>query len=244
MAAVPNNSSVPGRVCSGDYVVSADELPIGRVESVLGASSGDRLLIVRAYLPRSYAFAPTTDVCGFETDPGTHLRWHWLAVTAQGLVARGIFRRDLGRLVRDPFPVPTLPAPDDRSSAAVLRQILEEDPLTAGGDFQVAVQRGVAVLGGWLGTVAGKVAAERLARTTPGIWDAVNRLHSDEETNAALRARLRERLDIAPAVRDVRVSLGRAVVILVPGRPLQQEALLEVSREVPGIREFVLDPDG
>jgi hypothetical protein len=121
---------------------------------------------------------------------------------------------------------------------------LEEDPLTAGGDFQVAVQRGVAVLGGWLGTVAGKVAAERLARTTPGIWDAVNRLHSDEETNAALRARLRERLDIAPAVRDVRVSLGRAVVILVPGRPLQQEALLEVSREVPGIREFVLDPDG
>jgi hypothetical protein len=68
--------------------------------------------------------------------------------------------------------------------------LLAADPLAEDGEIDLRVRHGVAVLDGWVRTVASKVQGERLARTTPGIWEARNRLFSDEEVTALVRARV------------------------------------------------------
>src|SRR5205823_4239201 len=92
-----------------------------------------------------------------------------------------------------------------------------EDPLTAHSDLTVRVAHGVAVLDGWLRTMAGKLVAERLARTTPGIWEAKNRLVSDEELAALARSRARADPRLAGALTHVTADLGRLTVRLTLG---------------------------
>ena len=52
----------------------------------------------------------------------------------------------------------------------------------------------------WVRTVAGKLVAERLARTTAGVWEAKNRLVSDEELAALARSRALADPQLAGAV--------------------------------------------
>jgi len=227
-------------VSPGDYVLAGDE-PVGRVESVLHAASGDRLVIVRAFTRTSYVVAVTSDLARSDYDGDMGLTWHTLAVPFETLLARGMFRREMGRLVRDPLPhVWGASRPDDVVQAG-LRADLEQDPLTRDSELSVRVSRGVAVLEGWIGTVGGKVVAERLARTTPGVWDAANRLASDEELVGAVGPRLRTDPEVAAAVGTVAIRLGQVRVSLLPGKDVSPDRVEALCRAVPGVREVTVD---
>ena len=78
---------------------------------------------------------------------------------------------------------------------------------------------GVALLGGWVPTVTAKVQAYRLARTTPGVWEAQASLASDEEIRLLVSGALRARPDLAPGVSGLDVALGRVTVALLPDTP-------------------------
>ncbi|HEV2124316.1 MAG TPA: BON domain-containing protein [Chloroflexota bacterium] len=225
----------------GDFFLSADDLPVGRLESALNAASGVRLLIARAYAPRAYVYTRHTDVRRSTDDPVTALRWHELEISAEELLRRGTFLREMGRLSRDPFPSPPRTPPDHKAAAAEVGRALDEDPLTTGSEIAAMVQHGVAVLDGWLDTVGGKVAADRLARTTPGIWDAVNRLYSDEELNAAVRTYLRSRVELAPAIQDVKVTSGRVTITVIRDASMLEQAAQHIRVAVPGIRAITVE---
>ncbi len=224
----------------GDYVLAGDE-PVGRVESILHAASGDRLVIVRAFTRTSYVVAVASDIARSEHDAAVRLTWHTLAVSLETLLGRGTFRREMGRLVRDPLPhVWGASRPNDVVQAE-LRVDLEQDPLTRDSELLVRVSRGVAVLEGWIGTVGGKVVAERLARTTPGVWDAVNRLASDEELVGAVGPRLRTDPEVAAAVGAVAIRLGQVRVSLLPGKDVSPDRVEALCLAVPGVREVIID---
>ncbi len=209
------------------------------MDVVLELASGTRLVIARAYSRGSFVVATTAELAGTETDSETGLRWHILGVTPETLAARGVFRREMGRLTRDPLPTMFGSPRDDAEAAADVQQALAEDGMTRDGDITVRVQQGVAVLEGGLGTVGGKVAAERLARTTPGIWDAVNRLVSDEELGALVRGRLRVEGLVADGVQDVAAHGSVVEVTLLPGYGRLADDVRRVCADVPGLRELV-----
>src|SRR5439155_14350373 len=97
-------------------------------------------------------------------DVATGLRWHRVDVRPAEMGRLPLFRRMLGRLTPDLVQlVPPAPT-DDTAAQAALERALQEDPLTAHSDLMVRVAHGVAVLDGWLRTMAGKLVAERLAR--------------------------------------------------------------------------------
>jgi hypothetical protein len=229
-----------GEIAAGDYVLSArpDLRPVGRVDVVLEAASGTRLVIARAYARGSFVVAAAVELAGSEVSSETGLRWHVLGVPVESLEARGIYRREMGRLTRDPFPTVFGAPRDDAEAAGEVRRALAEDALTRDGEITVRVRHGVAVLEGNLGTVGGKVAAERLARTTPGIWDVVNRLSSDEELGAAVRGRLRFEERVAEGVRDVVARGGVVEVTLLPGFGHLADDVRRLCADVPGLRRL------
>jgi hypothetical protein len=152
-------------------------------------------------------------------------------------VARnGVFRRELGRLVRDPFPLVFGVARSDDVTQAELRAALTEDALTREAEIDARVTHGVAVLAGWIPTVGGKVVAERIARTTPGVWDAVNRLTSDDELVGAVRAHVRRAGAIADVIQDLKVERGTVRITLLPGGADAWNEMRRVAGEVPGVR--------
>jgi hypothetical protein len=203
-----------GPFAPGDPVLTADDppRPAGKIESVLAARGGDRLLIERAFSPGTYASVLVTQVASTEEDAAAGLRWHRLQLTWAALARTGVYRRTMGRLTPDPQPVTLPPQVDDAAALASLRQALRDDPLTADGEISALVVHGVAFLAGWVRTVGAKVVAERLARTTPGIWEAKNRLLSDEELAAAARRWVRANPLLLAATERVRVDLGRVTL--------------------------------
>jgi len=227
-------------VVPGGYVLAGDE-PAGRIESVLHAASGDRLVIVRAFSRTNYLVGMASDIGHSEHDADMDLTWHRLAVPIETLLARGTFRREMGRLVPDPHPHVWGAARPDSVVEADLREDLKQDPLTRDGELVVRVSRGVAVLEGWTGTVGGKVVAERLARTTPGVWDAVNRVASDEELIGALGPQLRTDPLVAAAVGAVAIKLGRVRVSLLLVKEVSPGRVEALCRAVPGVRDVIVD---
>lgn len=224
--------------------------PVGTVESVLATSRGLRLIVERAFAPNSYVVLPgesvdAVDVEGDQTPAQEPCAVRWVVTHRQpaDLMAAGVFRRVLGRLTPDPLPAPALPTPDDRGARAQLEQSLVNDPLTAGGDLVVRVRHGVAILDGWLHLVAGKVQADRLARTTPGIWQARNRLVSDEELRVVVRNALRALPGAGRLVADFRLELGRAFVLIQGATTsADAEAARRATSAVRGIRAVELHP--
>src|SRR6266542_333637 len=173
------------RFRAGDGVLaraSDGELtPLGRVDSVLGARSGTQLVVERAFQPGRFTPLAAERVEVSDYDPEADLRWHVVGIDAAAAARLPVYRRALGRLTPDPLQVIS-PAPgDDAATTQSLAAILASDPLVGMAETRVRVTHGVAVLTGWVQTVGAKVAADRLARTSPGVWDVKNRLVSDEE---------------------------------------------------------------
>jgi hypothetical protein len=165
------------------------------------------------------------------------------ATRPAALPAGGVYRRVLGRLRPDALaaaggtPAPPAPAGDDGATRAALEGSLRADPLLAGSEVRVAVRHGVALLGGWVPTVASKVQAYRLARTAPGVWEAHASLASDEETRLLVGGALRARPDLAAGVAGVEVALGLVTVALLPdASPAVAAGVLSAVRTVPGVR--------
>jgi osmotically-inducible protein OsmY len=222
----------------GDVVLAGDPAPTpaGRIQRVLAARSGSRLLIARAFVPGSFLVAAAADVVSTTTDDRIGLRWHRLRPALAELLAGGSYRRTAGQLVPDPVPAPAPPPLDDSRAAQVLSRDLAEDPLVSGADVHVYVRHGVALLEGWVGTVGAKLVANRLGRTTAGVWDVVNRLVSDEELVAAVGSQIRAD-PRAAAVRGVSVELGRVTLTVADTSRESDERVLHRLREaVPGVR--------
>jgi hypothetical protein len=230
----------------GDLVITAPPVePVGVVERVLPTSRGAQLLVQRAFAYGSYLVLPASGVAAVEDDADLGLRWVVARERVADLVAAGVFRREVGRLRPDPFPAgrPGLPSEgDDAGTAQAIEATLATDPLTGGSDLAVRVRHGVAVLEGWTRTVGAKVQADRLARTTPGIWEVRNRLISDEEGRVLVRDSLRARSHVAAVVADFRIVLGRVVVDLLPGAPAAvEEEVRQTVSAVALIREAIVE---
>ena len=223
----------------GDYVLDSSGAPVGRVESVLSSASGVRLVVARAFSRAGYVVCKAADVVRTETDENG-LVWHTVGRGVEEIVRTGVFRREMGRLVRDRFPMPFGASLPDEVAEADLRGAFANDALTRDGEVEVRVKHGVAVLEGWIGTVGGKVIAERIARTTPGVWDAVNRLTSDDELVGAVRAHVRRAGAIADVIQDLKVARGTVRITLLPNVDAAPAELERVTREVPGVRGFEL----
>jgi hypothetical protein len=233
----------------GDLVLSAPPgeavTPVGEVQRVLETSRGPRLLVARAFAPGSYAVIAGEEVAGVEVEEEeagaeAPLRWVTVRTPPATIVARGTFRRELGRL--RPAPPDSPPVPDEAPSQARLAAALRADPLVSlgGADVALRVRHGVAVLRGWVRTVAGKVQAFALARGTPGIWATRGALHSDEEIGAGVRAALRARPEVAGAVSGYRIDLGTVVLSLHPAAaPEVAGRALRAVQGVPGVRSAV-----
>ena len=82
--------------------------------------------------------------------------------------------------------------------------------------------------------------AERSARTSAGVWDAVNRLVSDDELVGAVRAHVRRAGALADAIQELRVEHATVRITLLPGRDVDSDALRRVAAEVPGVRAVEL----
>ena len=175
------------------------------------------------------------DVVSRETDE-LGLVWHTLGVSPQDVARAGVYRREMGRLVKDPFPLPFGAARPDGEAETALRAALAEDPLTRAAVIETRVSRGVAILAGWIDTVGGKVIAERIARLTAGVWDAVNRLTSDDELVGAVRRSVRQAGSIADVVQDLVVRRGSVRLTLLPGGESAAERLKAVCQGEPGVR--------
>ena len=223
----------------GDYVLDSRGAAVGRIESVLTSVSGVRLVVARAFAKYGYVVCASGDVARTDTD-AYGLTWHSLSITAEDAARAGVFRRELGRLVRDPFPMPFGAPRADDAAEAELGAALLDDPLTRDGEIAAHVTHGVAVLDGWIPTVGGKVIAERIARTIPGVWDAVNRLTSDDELVGAVRAHVRRAGSIADAIQDLKVERGTVRITLLPDGAAAADELKRVAAEVPGVRGVAL----
>jgi hypothetical protein len=208
---------------------------------VLGARSGDRLVIECASYPGRFIALAATEVASSTDDTVTGLRWHRLRLGAADVAHLPVFRRALGRLTADQVRL-VLPAPpDDDALRVALQDTLDLDPLTADADLTIEVAHGVALLDGWIHTLGGKVVAERLARTTPGIWEAKNRLVSDEELAALGRQHALADPLLADAIDHLRADLGRLRVHLLPGTRAAARHARDVLGQVPGCREVTVD---
>lgn len=226
----------------GDFVLSAPPAlePAGRIESVLHARSGERLLIALAFSRGRYIVCAPQEIVSTDDDSVTGLRWHTLDVKLSDLLARGTFRRVAGRLTPDPLPS-TYGAPHpDADTAAEIGTAIAAAPLTKDAEIVAVVRRGVAVIDGWIGTVAGKVAAERITRLIPGVWEAVNRIVSDEELRAAVGDRLRADERFAQDVEELALRHGRVTITLRPGSPPHTVAAIERAVALPGVREVAV----
>jgi hypothetical protein len=182
-------------------------LPVGKIDAVLHARAGDQLVIERAYQPGRFTSLPATQVIK-TTDVPAGARWHEVDVDAAHLAQLPVYRRVLGRLTGDPVRLLPAAPPDDAAARQALLQAMREDPLTAGADLQVHVRHGVVFLSGTIASVGAKVIAERLARTTPGIWDARNSVISDEELSAVARSRALADPHLASVVEEIKVEGG------------------------------------
>lgn len=230
------DSAVPR---AGDLTLAGDAVPTpaGKVLRVLDARSGARLLIARAFAPGWFLVAAASDVVSTISDELIGVSWHRLRPTLSELLAGGSYRRSMGQLAPDPMPAPPPQSLDDAAATAALTRDLAEDPLVAGGDVCVHVRLGVAVLDGWVGTVGGKVVADRLGRTTLGVWEVVNRLVSDEELVAVVGSALRSDHAAAAAVRGVSVELGRVTLTLTRSDQGSDTGVLRrLCETVPGVR--------
>ena len=206
---------------------------------MLSSASGVRLVVARAFSRAGYVVCPAGDVTRSETD-ARGLVWHTVRTGIDEIARAGVYRREMGRLVRDPFPMPYgAPKPDD-VVAHDLRGALSDDALTSDAEVDVYVRHGVALLEGWIGTVGGKVIAERIARTTPGVWDAINRLTSDDELVGAVRAHVRRAGSVADAIQDLKVVRGTVRITLLPGSTGPTAELENAALEVPGVRSVEL----
>jgi BON domain len=222
--------------------------PLGEVQRVLETSRGPRLLVARAFAPGSYAVIAGEEVAGVEVEVEEEgaaeapLRWATVRTPPATIFARGTFRREMGRLRPDPLAPGWPPVPDDAQSQARLAAALRADPLVSlgGADVALRVRHGVAILRGWVRTVAGKVQAIALARGTAGIWATRGALHSDEEIGAGVRAALRARPEVAAVVSGYRIDLGTVVLSLHPAAgPEVAGGALQAVQGAPGVRSAV-----
>ncbi len=218
-----------------------DREPVGEVERVLETSHGVRLVVQRAFFRGRFVVVAADDIEQAGTDR-LGLRWIRLRVALPTLLARGTYRRVMGRLARDPEPLPLPPAPaDDAAVRAELGTTLAAHPLLADSELTLHVTHGVAVIDGWVRTVGAKVASERIARETRGIWAVRNRLLSDEELLAAARRQLTAVPDLARAISELRLDLGRAALVLRHDTPPEVVAAAErVMKQLPGLREVTI----
>ena len=225
-AAAPAQPAAGLRFQSGDIVVAAPpgETPIGRIDSVLAARGGARLVIAVAYFVGRYVAIGEAEVAGTSVDTSTSLRIHTLRLDAAAVRRLPAYRRVLGRLMPDPSLAVPSSYPGDVAAQSALDQALSDDPLMADAAVQARVRYGVAVLTGWVRSVGAKVAADRLARTAPGIWDSRNRLQSDEELTALARRQVVAAPDLARAVQRITVDLGRVSVEVDPASGVDPDA--------------------
>ena len=215
--------------------------PLGRVDAVLHARSGGQIVVERAFQPGRFTPLPSERIAASEYDPTTDLRWHLVDLDAAGVARLPVYRRALGRLTPDPLQIIPPPPGDDAAVTRDLERFLSEDPLVGAADAEVRVVHGVAVLGGWVHTVGAKVAADRLARTTPGIWDVKNRLTSDEELAALARQRVLEDPAAAGAIERIASELGRLTVQVTADARALPEAFVQSLRSLPGCREVTMN---
>ena len=236
---------------AGEYVIDIAGAPVGRIEGVLETSRGVRLVVARAFTRGSFSVLEGVELTGREVD-ARGVAWHRIGNSMEAVLGRGSLRREMGRLVADPFPAPFGAPQPDGDVERELRDALEQDWLTKGARVETSVVHGVAVLEGLIGTVGGKVAAERLARTTAGVWDVINRLFSDEELLAVVRSAVRRAGNAADVVHDVRVAGGEVRLTLLPDSALPDPSVEDVRQArlraavlaVPGVRGVVFDRVG
>jgi osmotically-inducible protein OsmY len=110
--------------------------------------------------------------------------------------------------------------------------------------LEVRVENGVVTLHGVVPTERDRIAAERIARDTPGVWDVVNHLVSDEQIERAVGEALRS--DPATAAHAARItysSLAGHVALIVPAG-IDQAAVERVVRAVPGVRGVTFQSSG
>jgi hypothetical protein len=223
----------------GDLALAGDAAPTpaGKIQGVLPARSGARLLIARAFVPGAFVVVAAADVVSTTFDEAIGVPLHRLRPTLTELLANGSYRRRAGRLAPDPTPAPLPPSLDDAAATAALVGDLAGEPLVAGGDVRVHVGHGVAVLDGWVGTVGGKFVADRLGRATRGVWEVVNRLISDEELVAVVGSALRSDPRAAAIVRRVLVELGRVTLAVASSdRGVDTSVPRRLCAAVPGVR--------
>ncbi|MGI8423871.1 MAG: BON domain-containing protein [Chloroflexota bacterium] len=225
----------------GDYVLDSAGAAVGRVERALPVASGECLVVARAFSRTGYVVCKASDVVGSETDE-RGLVWHTLRMGMEAVLRVGVFRREMGRLVKDLHPAPYGAAKPDPAVEADLREAFEEDSLTRDGEMETRVTHGVAVLSGWIDTVGGKVVAERIARSTPGVWDAVNRLTSDDELVGAVRRAVRGAGRISDAIQDLKVRRGAVQISLLPGAGDVAAEIAAVCAAVPAVRTVEVVP--
>lgn len=102
--------------------------------------------------------------------------------------------------------------------------------------LEVRVENGVVTLQGVVPTERDRIAAERIARDTPGVWDVVNHLVSDEQIERAVGEALRTDPGTATYAANITYSsLAGHVALIVPAG-IDQTAVERVVRGVPGVR--------
>src|SRR5579883_3402392 len=112
---------------------------VGEVERVLETSHGVRLVVQRAFFRGRFVVVAADDIEQAGTDR-LGLRWIRLRVALPTLLARGTYRRVMGRLARDPEPLPLPPAPaDDTVARAELGAALAAHPLLADSELTLHV---------------------------------------------------------------------------------------------------------
>lgn len=110
--------------------------------------------------------------------------------------------------------------------------------------LEVRVENGVVTLHGVVPTERDRIAAERIARDTPGVWDVVNHLVSDEQIERAVGEALRsDPVTAAYAARITYSSLAGHVALIVPAG-IDQAAVERVVRAVPGVRGVTVQASG
>jgi osmotically-inducible protein OsmY len=108
--------------------------------------------------------------------------------------------------------------------------------------LEVRVENGVVTLHGVVPTERDRIAAERIARDTPGVWEVVNHLVSDEQIERAVGEALRTDAATAPYAEKITYSSLAGHVALILPAEADQAAVERVVRAVPGVRGVTLYP--
>ncbi len=232
----------------GDIVVDRDYTPIGTIDAVLNASSGVRLVITIAGFRDRYVVVPAVEVCGQIAPPFGPASRHITSALRLEILDGPVYRREMGRLTKDPTRVDPFPFPSkdgwtdfDNVTRTALRDGLSQSRLTAGEPIEHDVWHGAVHLYGRVATDAGVIDASRIAFAATGAWLAVSTLVSDEALGMHLRRHIRGS-DAAAAVAAVAVAKGIGVITTFGDATLDPKTLESWHLGTPGLASISVGP--